>query len=193
VKSNDWLGNLVSILFFAGLALAAWGLSEVLQRGGLGSPTAASGPNAIVESARIIRTDALGKPQYRLEAKRIAHYDDGDQSLFDQPVMVSLSPDKPVTIVKANQAVATNNQNQIDLSGDVRIDRAAFGAQPEARITTSKATLFVEEERAITDAPVFVQRGLSTLQGVGMRFDQKTQKIDIISESRMVVPKESRK
>jgi hypothetical protein len=26
-----------------------------------------------------------------------------------------------------------------------------------------------------------------------MRFDQKTQKIDIISESRMVVPKESRK
>jgi lipopolysaccharide export system protein LptC len=107
--------------------------------------------------------------------------------------MVSLSPDKPATIVKANQAVATNNQNQIDLSGDVRIDRAAFGAQPEARITTSKATLFVEEERAITDAPVFVQRGLSTLQGVGMRFDQKTQKIDIISESRMVVPKESRK
>lgn len=193
MKSNDWVGNLVSILFFAGLAIAAWGLSEVLQRGGLRSSTGTSGPNAIVESARIIRSDALGKPQYRLEAKRIVHYDDGDQSLFEQPVMVSLSTDKPATIVRADQAVATNNQNQIDLSGDVRIHRAAFGAQPEARVATSKATLFVEEERAITDAPVFVQRGFSTLQGVGMRFDQKTQKIDIVSESRMVVPKESRK
>ncbi|MFZ9481023.1 MAG: LPS export ABC transporter periplasmic protein LptC, partial [Burkholderiaceae bacterium] len=60
-------------------------------------------------------------------------------------------------------------------------------------ITTSKATLWIDEERADTDAPVFVQRGLSTLQGVGMRFDQKTQRIDIISESRMVVPKENKK
>jgi LPS export ABC transporter protein LptC len=72
-------------------------------------------------------------------------------------------------------------------------ERDPFESQPLLRVSTTRATLFIEEERAITDAPVFIQRGLSTLQGVGMRLDQKTQKLEIISESRMVVPKENPK
>ena len=194
MKNTEWIGNTISILLFALLALASWGLSEVLQRGRLGEqPVASGGPNAIIDNPKITRTDVLGKPQHRLEAKRILHDERGDRSLLEQPVMTSLASDKPKTVVRADTAIATNQQNQIDLSGDVVITRDPFGSQPPVRITTAKATLLVAEETATTDAPVFVQRGLSTLQGVGMRFDQKTQKIDIVSESRMVVPKESKK
>lgn len=193
MKNTEWIGNTISLLLFAVLAIASWGLSEVLQRGRVGGETVVrSGPNAIIDNPTIMRTDALGRPQYRLEAKRILHNEKADQSLLEQPVMTSLPTDKPKMIVRANTATATNQQNQIDLQGDVLITRDAFGGQPPVRITTSKATLLITEERAITDAPVLVQRGLSTLQGIGMRFDQKTQKIDIVSESRMVVPKEGK-
>lgn len=194
MRNTDWVGNLISIVIFTVLALASFGLSEYLARGRLGEAAAvASGPNAIVEGPRIIRTDGAGKPQYRLEARRITFDERHDRSELEQPVLLSLGAEKPKTVARANQAVATDRQNQIDLFGDVVFTRDAFGNQPAARITTSKATLWIEEERAVTDATVFVQRGLSTLQGIGMRFDQKTQKIDIISESRMVVPKDNKK
>ena len=194
MRNTDWVGNLISIVIFTVLALASFGLSEYLARGRLGATAAVvSGPNAIVEGPRIIRTDAAGKPQHRLEARRITFDERNDRSEFEQPMLFSIGAEKPKTVARANQAVAIDRQNQIDLFGDVVFTRDAFGNQPAARITTSKATLWIEEERAATDAPVFVQRGLSTLQGIGMRFDQKTQKIEIISESRMVVPKDNKK
>ena len=194
MKSADWIGNLISITIFSVLALASFGLSEYLARGrGPDASNAASGPSAIIDNAKIVRTDALGQPQHRLTAARIVYNERDDRSVLEKPTIVSLALNKPHTVMRADQAVATHQQNQIELSGDVVITRDAFGNQPNARITTSRATVFVEEERAVTDAPVFVQRGLSTLQGVGLRFDQKTQKIEIISESRMVVPKENKK
>lgn len=193
MKNTEWIGNTISLLLFAVLAIASWGLSEVLQRGRVSGETIVrSGPNAIVENPTIMRTDTFGRPQYRLEAKRILHNEQADESLLEQPIMTSLPADKPKMIVRANTATSTDQQNRIDLKGDVLITRDGFGGQPPVRITTSKATLFIAEEKAVTDAPVFVQRGMSTLQGVGMRFDQKTQKIDIVSESRMVVPKEGK-
>jgi LPS export ABC transporter protein LptC len=56
-------------------------------------------------------------------------------------------------------------------------------------VSTSKATVLIREERAMTDAPVTIERGASTLQGNGMRLDQKTRQLEITSDSRMVVPK----
>jgi len=193
VRQPEWLGNGISIGLFTLLAAASWGLNEYLQRSRPNSAVVnEAAPNAVIENPRIIRTDAKGHAQYRLDAKRITFIERADRSVIDQPVLVSLGTDRPKTFIWADQAISTNQQNQIDLQGNVMIQRDAFDSQPRANITTSRATLFVQEERAVTDAPVLVQRGLSTLQGVGLRFDQKTQKIEIISESRMIMPKEKR-
>ncbi len=91
--------------------------------------------------------------------------------------------------MQAERAITTRQQNQIDLEGNVRIERSAFDGQPAARVNTSKATVLIREERAMTDAPVIIERGASTLQGNGMRLDQKTRQLEITSDSRMVVPK----
>lgn len=194
MKGIDWIGNLVSLLFFAGLAAASWGLSEYLARGRLDrAAIAPSGPNAIIEGPDIIRTGPDGLPQYRLQAKRIEHYEGQDKSLMLAPRLATLMKDRPASVASAQSAVATESQNRVELSGDVVITRAAFAGQPEMRLTTSKATLLINEERAFTDAPVQIQRGLFTLQGVGMVFDHKTQQIRVLSESRMVLPKEEKK
>jgi lipopolysaccharide export system protein LptC len=194
LKGIDWIGNLVSLLFFAALAAASWGLSEYLARGRLDrAAVSPSGPNAVIEGPSIVRTGPDGLPQYRLQAKRIEHYESQDKSLMLAPRLVSLTKDRPISMASAQSAVATENQNRVSLSGDVVITRAAFADQPDMRLTTSKATLLINEERAFTDAPVQVKRGLFTLQGVGMVFDHKTQQIRVLSESRMVLPKEEKK
>lgn len=194
MKSSEWVGNTISIGLFALLAAASWGLNQYLQRARPASGVAAKpGPNAVIDNPRIIRTTSTGQTQYRLDGSRITHNESLDESVIEKPVMVSLLDGRPKTVIRAQQATATEHQNRVELRGDVAIDREAFDNQPAARITTPKATLLIQEEQAFTDAPVRIERGLSTLQGIGMRFDQKTQKIEIVSESRMVVPVEKKK
>jgi lipopolysaccharide export system protein LptC len=194
VKAAEWVGSLISLLFFAALAAASWGLSEYLARGKLERTTGTpEGPSAIVERPDIVRTGPDGLPQYRLQAQRIEHRERDDKSLIWEPSLVTLMKDRPAASAKAKTAVATENQNRIDLSGDVIMTRAAFAGQPAMRLTTATATLLAKEERAFTDAPVRVERGLYTLQGIGMVFDHKTQQIRVLSESRMVLPKDEKK
>lgn len=193
MKTGDWIGNSISIALFALLALASWALTQYLERARPApKSTQTTGPNAIIERPRIVRSDWQGRPQYRLEAERITMDESADETLLSRPTMISLTADKPRTTLRAAQAVTTEKQNRVDLSGDVVITRDAFAEQPPVRIETPRATMFIDEERAVTDAPVRVQRGLSTLEGVGMKFDQKSQSIDILSQSRMVLPKEKK-
>lgn len=194
MKTGDWIGNGISIALFSLLALASWALTQYLERTRPAPKTSqASGPNAIIEGPRIVRSDWQGRAQYRLDAERITVNEATDETRLTRPNMVSLAADKPRTTIRAAQALTTEKQNRIDLSGDVLILRESFGEQPAVRIETPRATVFIDEERAVTDAPVRIQRGLSTLEGVGLRFDQKTQRIDITSQSRMVLPKEKQK
>jgi lipopolysaccharide export system protein LptC len=190
MRQPEWLGSTISVGLFALLAAASWGLNEFLRRSQLESVVVnKEGPNAIIENPRVTRSDAQGHAQYRLDAKRILFEEQADRSLVEQPVMVSLAPDRPKTVMQAERAITTRQQNQIDLEGNVRIERSAFDGQPAARVNTSKATVLIREERAMTDAPVIIERGASTLQGNGMRLDQKTRQLEITSDSRMVVPK----
>ena len=190
MRQPEWLGSTISVGLFALLAAASWGLNEFLRRSQLESAVVnKEGPNAIIENPRVTRSDAQGHAQYRLDAKRILFEEQADRSLVEQPVMVSLAPDRPKTVMQAERAITTRQQNQIDLEGNVRIERSAFDGQPAARVNTSKATVLIREERAMTDAPVIIERGASTLQGNGMRLDQKTRQLEITSDSRMVVPK----
>ena len=190
MRQPEWLGSTISVGLFALLAAASWGLNEFLRRSQLESVVVnKEGPNAIIENPRVTRSDAQGRAQYRLDAKRILFEEQADRSLVEQPVMVSLAPDRPKTVMQAERAITTRQQNQIDLEGNVRIERSAFDGQPAARVNTSKATVLIREERAMTDAPVIIERGASTLQGNGMRLDQKTRQLEITSDSRMVVPK----
>lgn len=192
MKPADWIGNLVSIGLFVLLAVGSWMLSEFLQRSRMVEATiAASGPNAVIENARVVRSDKEGSARYVLDTRRIEHFDAKDIAVLERPKLVSVEAGKASTVISSQKATSSENQNRIDLTGDVVITRDAYANQPYLKVTTPKATVFVNEERAITDAPVFVQRGASTLQGIGMRLDQKTQKLEIVSESRMVVPKDS--
>ncbi|MBM3337771.1 MAG: LPS export ABC transporter periplasmic protein LptC [Betaproteobacteria bacterium] len=194
MRQPEWLGSAISIGLFAGLAAASWGLNEFLQRARLDAASLRNeGPNAIIEKPQITRSDDQGQPQYLLQAQRITFIERDDRSLLERPVIVSLTAAKPRTVLQADQAEVSDQQNRVELLGNVVIQKDPFKSQPAARIDTSRATVLIREELVTTDALVSVQRGLSTLQGIGMRLDQKTQRVDIISESRMIVPKEQKK
>lgn len=194
MRHADWIGNLFSVLFFAALAAASWGLSEYLARGRMDRVGATPpGPSAVIEKPDVVRTGPDGMPNYRIEASRIDYIEREDKSLIDLPKVATLQRDRPASTLQARTATATENQNRIDLEGDVVMTRAAFANQPSMRLTTPQITLLIDLERALTDAPVRLEHGSSVLQGVGMTLDYKTQQIRVLSKSQMTLPATQKK
>ena len=78
---------------------------------------------------------------------------------------------------------------------DERLSEHWIDAKPEPamRITTEFARVFTEREVAVTDRPVVITRGQSTLTGTGMEFNNRDRTLRIDSEARGVWVSERRK
>lgn len=187
---SDRIGSLVSIALLGALAAASYLLSEwALQPNWEKTSGDRTGPTAHVYSASITRTNENGVPTQRVQTPNIAQIADG-QSVFTEPVVVTLRPDRPPVMATALRGDVNADQTVVTLRQKVVVTRQAFGADPAIRIETSSLTFLVNEGLARTTDPVMIYRGNSTLYGVGMTLNQKTDQVTILADSRMVLPKQ---
>jgi lipopolysaccharide export system protein LptC len=187
---SDRIGSLVSIALLGTLAAASYLLSEwALQPNWENMSGDPMGPTAHVYSASITRTNENGVPTQRVQTPSISQMADG-QSVFTEPVVVTLRPDRPPVMTTALRGDVNADQTVVTLRQKVVVTRQAFGADPAIRIETSSLTFLVNDGLARTAEPVMIYRGASTLYGVGMTLNQKTDQVTILADSRMVLPKQ---
>jgi lipopolysaccharide export system protein LptC len=187
---SDRIGSLVSIALLGTLAAASYLLSEwALQPNWENMSGDPMGPTAHVYSASITRTNENGVPTQRVQTPSISQMADG-QSVFTEPVVVTLRPDRPPVMATALRGDVNADQTVVTLRQKVVVTRQAFGADPAIRIETSSLTFLVNDGLARTAEPVMIYRGASTLYGVGMTLNQKTDQVTILADSRMVLPKQ---
>lgn len=178
----------VSLGLLAGLAMTAWLLSQLALRPSWDAALRAGGQmNAQVRSAEVLQTDASGRPKYRIQTPELSLFDDG-RSQMQAPMLVALRQDAPAIRAQANHASVSADQNEITLEGDARIERQAYGKEAEVRIFTDWVRFDVSAQTAETTAPVRVNQGATVLTGVGMKFNQRTEQIEILSNTQMVLP-----
>jgi lipopolysaccharide export system protein LptC len=131
-------------------------------------------PDYFVENFTVRRFDATGNLQNMLTAQKMVHYPDDDTTLVTEPRMAFLKGTRP-THLAARQGLIGSQGGEIVLVGDVRGVRAATTTDPETVFTTSRLTVFPDDELARTDAAVTLVQGGSVVRGVGMEADNKTQ------------------
>lgn len=186
---SDRLGAVLSTLMLGALATSAWLMSEVVQRSSLlpsaGHPT---GPTARVFDAHMIRTNNEGVPMQLVDTPDLTQQGDGSMDLVS-PTIRALRLERPPVVILSERAHVSADQERVDLVDNVRVSRAAFGAEPPILVRTPVLAVFPKEDIAKTEAPVIITRGLSTLTGRGLLLDQKTDRLTILAESRMVLPK----
>jgi lipopolysaccharide export system protein LptC len=179
---------MVSLGLLAGLAMTAWLLSQLALRPSWDAAVRTGGQmNAQVQSAEVLQTDASGKPKYRIQTPELSLFDDG-RSEMRAPVLMALREDAPAVRARATRALVSADQNEIALEGDARIERQAYGKESEVRILTDWVRFDVSAQTAETTAPVRVNQGATVLTGVGMKFNQRTEQIEILSQTQMVLP-----
>jgi lipopolysaccharide export system protein LptC len=100
----------------------------------------------------------------------------------------SLTDEHPPMTMTAERALVNQNQNQIDLTGNVDIQRpGARDAQP-LRIRTEVLTILPDDEIAKTDRPIHMTLGGASVDAVGMVANNATQQIELGGRGKATYP-----
>lgn len=180
------IGMMVGGVF---LALGSFWLVQIMQDPeALGANAKSSEPDYIVENFSFVRMTPDGKPGYVISGATLSHRPDVDVSDIDKPVMHNMTPGRPPMTVTAKTAKVLNAQNQVDLAGNVDVQRPAVGTTKSLRIRSEALTALPDEEIVKTALPVEIQLGTATLKGVGMEANNATQKLHVNSHTQIVYP-----
>lgn len=141
-------------------------------------------PDLIINNFTTVRYGAQGLPAYSLNAIKMVHYPDNEQTHLEEPRIASFSPDAPPTRITAREAELSKNGDEANFYGNVVVLREADQEQPELRVTTDRLRIDQKNDTAHTDDPVVIVQGNSVLKGVGMDANRKERTFILRSQAR---------
>ena len=129
-----------------------------------------------------------GKPRYVVSGDRLTHRPADNTALVEKPVVQNLTDDHPPMTMTAEHALVSQNQNQIDLTGNVDIKRPAGAKSEPLRIRTEALTVLPDEDIVKTDKPIDMKLGASSVNGVGMLANNATQQVHLGGRGQIIYP-----
>lgn len=169
------------------LAAFTWWLREVATT----PPPAPSNlrlhlPDYIMYDFTLTAMDNAGKPDYRLKAVSLRHYQDDGSTEVDQPQLTSFRGTGPSWGAVGERGWASANGTLLKLLGAVTMHRPPGPGSEEVTLITSDLTLHPKENYAETDREVTAMMGPNKMQGVGMRLFLAEGKVKLLSQVRSV-------
>ena len=140
----------------------------------------------------MLRTDATGKPIDRLEGDYGRHFPDDDSYHVTNPRAIGQQAGNPITIGTSKTAIMDDHNNRITMIGDAHVHRQADAKNDALDAYSQKFIIMPNDDVVYTDLPAHVVKGRSTMDGVGMRYDNKTQQLQVYSASNVnLAPKDT--
>lgn len=150
-------------------------------------------PDFIISDSVLRKLDSSGRLQYTLNAIDIRHYPDDDSTEMIKPHLVYLYPTRPTLTIAAEHGHSNKDNQQVDLTGNVQINRAATAKDEEMIGYSPDLTVFPDEEKAFTKSPVLITKGKSWVKGVGLQVDSRAQTYVLESQAFAVLESKSAK
>jgi lipopolysaccharide export system protein LptC len=149
-------------------------------------------PDYIIDNFSFVRMSEAGQPRYVISGERLTHRPADNTSVIDKPVVQSMSTDRPHMTMTANIANVNQDQNQIDLIGNVDISRPGSKTSQPLRIRTEALTVLPDEEISKTDKPIQMTLGAASVSGVGMVANNATQQLTLGGRGELIYPPKGR-
>jgi lipopolysaccharide export system protein LptC len=180
---------LLLMLFAVFCAFGSFWLVQVMQ-GEENTPglNAGNEPDYIVDNFSWVRMSEAGKARYVISGERLTHRPADNTALVDKPVVQSLTDDHPPMTMTSDRGLVSQNQNQIDLTGNVDIQRPGAGEAKPLRIRTEVLTILPDDEIAKTDKPIRMTLGAASVDAVGMVANNATQQIALGGRGKITYP-----
>ena len=168
-RGSLWL-PLVILLLLA--ALSFW-IERSVQIPANGSLAAQTDPEGIMEKFDALRTDSTGKPHYRLSAKRLKHYSGSKLTELESPRFIQLDARAGEVSAVSNMATVSSDGHEVDLRGDVVVERAARPGQSAMTLRTSQLLVFPERDLLRAPDAVDIRDNILTLRAGAMEYDAR--------------------
>lgn len=172
----------VPVVLVAGLAGLTYWLDQKVRLERSSDSRLYGQPDFVVEDFVATRMSLDGTPSYAVRAKRMEHYLEEDSSSLVEPELTHFDPQKAPLSIRADQGRLDNRAENAYFIGHVQVRREAYADNPELVLYTSYLHVVPELELASTDKEVKVVSGNSTLEAVGLEFNNKTRTINLLSK-----------
>ena len=174
-RGSLWLPLAILLLL---AALSFW-IEQSVQMAPNGSQAAKTDPEGIMENFDALRTDASGNPHYRLSAKKLKHYSGNKLTELELPRFVQLDAEAGEVRATARQATVSADGSEVDLHGDVIVERAAHPGQSAMTLRTAKLLVFPERDQLRAPGTVDVHDDILTLRAGAMEYDARRRVIKL--------------
>ena len=145
-------------------------------------------PDYIIDRFSLVRMNKAGQPAYIISGDKLTHRPVDDASDIDKPYVHSLAGDQPPMNIHADTAHVDQGNTRVQLNGNVDVMRPATPQAQAMRMTTPALTVFPDEERMETTAPVALEMGGATANGVGMKANNATRQVQLGGRGQLTVP-----
>lgn len=145
-------------------------------------------PDYIIDRFSMVRMTKEGKPAYIISGDKLTHRPIDDASDIDKPFLNSLSGNQPPMTIHADTARVDQGNTRVKLNGNVDVVRPATPKTEPMRLQTSTLTVFPDEERMETEAPVRLKLGGTSSTGTGMKSNNATRQLQLGGRGTITLP-----
>lgn len=174
----------VFVILLIVLCLGSFWILRTLQQTDETHVASKTTPDYFIEDFRYVRMAETGKPRYMLSGKRMVHIPAESASEISQPLLQGLEKPAEVLTLKANRAIALDDQSKIHMYGNAEADRITHSASTTVRIRSDYLLLLPNEDIVRTDQPVRIMTGSATVTSKGMIANNGLQELRLLSQVR---------
>lgn len=169
----------VGILFI--LVASTWWAADYAQRAvDIDPPSRLTHePDNWAKTLVLLRTNQEGQVFQRLEGDLMEHFPDDDSYEILKPRAFVLRPQNPLIIATSRTATIYENGDRIVMHGDAVVLRMGDEERQPLNFRSDELTMLVKQDITYTDLPATAVSGRSRMSGVGMRYNNASQTLDV--------------
>jgi lipopolysaccharide export system protein LptC len=174
---------LIAIVLLISLVIGTWWAADYAQRAIAIDPPRriTHEPDSWASNFVMVRSDAEGVAINRLEGVYMRHYPDDDSYEVTEAKAIGQQPASPITIGTSDTAIMDQSGARIIMQGNAHVHRLPDADDAALDVRSERLTILPDEDVVFTDMPAVVINGKSTMNGKGMRYDNKTRQLQVFS------------
>lgn len=182
------------LVLLAGLAaLASYWVLEIIRSHNPGDAQAVrTRLDYWVENFNFIKMLPSGQNDYRLVGTKLVHYPNDDHADVTLPVMTNLDPARLPMTVRSERGVVKNiadqPNNEVHLYEKVVMNRPKTVQAEHLQLNTEYLLAYPDKHTMETDLPVEILNGDTVTTGIGMKANNETQQMEILSNVYSIIP-----
>lgn len=182
---KDRFPTVASVVILLALVVGTWFGAQYTQRAVQldASAKRTHEPDSWGQVMTMVRTDETGHAVSRIEGAYMEHFPDDDSYDIIQPRAFSLSANSPTMVGTSQVATVLDDGNRVIMKQDAILMRLGDKERQPLNVTSEQITLLLDQDVAFTELPALAVHGRSTLNGVGMRYDNKTGELNVFQST----------